>query len=296
MTTRPIATALLALLACAHPRGAASGGSSDGSVVVPLKTYAGRLVTVDVELKGVTAPFLVDTSGGLTVLTPEAAQRIGCTGPPMVALHADGDRAELPRCGPVALTIAGQRFESEAAVFDLAKVLPRDAPPVGGVIALGTLEARPFTLELAARRLTFESEASLAARARDALPLRVRVQRAAMGVAVDLFVAVRGVGGPLWFQLDSTNLGDAVVSRQALPALAIPEEQGRGLASGGRGTVDLQIEGLGALPVRAVAGELIYDGVFSAEAVEMLAVTVDLRAGKAWAKRAAPTKGDAADL
>jgi hypothetical protein len=294
MTTRTLAPGLLALAACAQLRGA--GPSGGGTVAVPLQTYAGRLVTVEVELKGVTAPFLIDTSGGLTVLTPDVAQRIGCAGPPLVALHADGDRAALPRCGSVALTISGQRFESEAAVFDLAKVLPRDAPPVGGVIALGTLEARPFTLELAARRLTFESESSLAARARDALPLRVRVQRAAMGMAVDLFVAVRGVGGPLWFQLDSTNLGDAVVGRHALPALSIPDEQGRALAGGGRGTIDLQVEGLGALPIRAVAGDLIYDGVFSAEAVEMLAITFDLRAGKAWAKRAAASKSDAADL
>jgi aspartyl protease len=295
MTTRPLAPVLLALLACAHRGAAGSGAPAGDAVTVPLKTYAGRLVTVDVELKGVTAPFLVDTSGGLTVLTPEAAQRIGCAGPPIVAMHADGEHAELPRCGAVGVTIGGQRLESEAAVFDFSKVLPRDAPPVGGVIGLGTLEGRPFTLELAARRLTFESEASLAARVRDAQPLRVRVQRAAMGVALDLFVAVRGVGGPLWFQLDSTNLGDVVVSRQALPALAIPDEQGRALAGGKHGTIELQVEGLGALPVHTVAGDLIYDGVLSAEAVEMLAITVDLRAGKAWAKRAA-AKGDAADL
>ena len=314
MPTRLLALALLPLLACAHPRAAGStadggpppgstaesgplpGPRTQGGLVVPLQPYAGRLVTVQVELKGETMPFLLDTSGGLTVLTPETAQRLGCAGPPVVAFRSDGGKVALPRCGLVALSIAGQRLESEAAVFDLKQVLPGGLPPVGGVIGLGTLEARPFTLELAARRLTFESEGSLAARARDATPLGVRLQRSVMGMALDLFVAVRGKGGPLWFELDSTNLGDVVVSRQALAALAIPESQGQALAAGGQGTIDLQIEGLGALPVRAVAGDLIYDGAFSVHAVEGLALTFDLRSARVWARRAAPAKADAADL
>jgi hypothetical protein len=294
MPNRRLGLALLPLLACAHLGGA--GSAPDGAVVVPLEPYTDRLVTLMVEVKGVATPFLLDTSGGLTVLAPQTAQRLGCAGPPVVTIGSDGAQVALGRCGRVALSIGGQRFESEAGVFDLAKVLPPGLPPLGGVIALGTLEARPFTLELAARRLTLESEASLAARVRGTAPLQVRLQRAVMGLTLDLFVAVRGTGGPLWFELDSTNLGEVTVAKQVLPALAIPEAQGRFLAEGGTGEIDLQLEGLGALPVQAKAGDLVYDGVLSARAVEAMTLTLDLRTGRAWAARAAPARSEAKDL
>ena len=47
-------------------------------VVIPLATYLGALPSLQVSIGGQQLTFLLDTGGGLTMLTPETAKALGC--------------------------------------------------------------------------------------------------------------------------------------------------------------------------------------------------------------------------
>jgi len=70
---------------------------------IPLRTLIGsRLITVDVEIGGKTLTFLLDTGGGVTIVSPETAALAGCT--PFgraTGFRWNGERLDLPRCRSV---------------------------------------------------------------------------------------------------------------------------------------------------------------------------------------------------
>jgi hypothetical protein len=106
---RPSLLAPLAALACAHaPRGATDARE------VALRPYAGRLRTLEALVSGVPRPLLLDTGGGITLLTPEAAGAAGCRQRGRhVGLRMSGEKVEFGACGPLELEVAGLRLAPE---------------------------------------------------------------------------------------------------------------------------------------------------------------------------------------
>jgi len=87
-----------------------------------------------------------------------------------------GERVEFRRCDAAPLEIGGRRLRgSEVAVWDVMSVLPKDVPPLDGVLALDRLAGQPFTLDLSGRTLTLESAASLDGRVAGMKRLEARV-------------------------------------------------------------------------------------------------------------------------
>jgi hypothetical protein len=270
---------LLAALACAHaPPGAV------GAREVELRPYAGRLRTLVAVVSGVPRRLLLDTGGGITLLTPEVAAASGCRlRGRHVGLRMSGERVEFGACGPLELEVAGLRLAPETGVFDLGRVLPPGLPPLSGLAALQTFDGQAITLDLGGGRLRVESPASLAARVAGLPPLPVRAAREMGGAGLDLFVRADARGGPLWLLLDSANLDDVLLAPHAAAALA----EGPALAALQRGEeaeVVLPLPGLGAARVRARQRDLIYDGALNAELLERLVLTLDLERGRAWAR------------
>jgi predicted aspartyl protease len=134
-----------------------------GDVSVRLEPYLGRLVTVSARLGQEPLRLLLDTGGGQTLITPQVAERLGCTPRGRsVGLRMTGERVEFRRCDAAPLEIGGRRLHgSEVAVWDVMAVLPKEVPPLDGVLALDRLAEQPFTLDLSGRTLTLESGASL---------------------------------------------------------------------------------------------------------------------------------------
>lgn len=245
-----------------------------------LQPYAGTdLRTVDVDVSGRRSPFIFDTGGGSTVLTPDEATLAGCT--PFGAatgFRADGGRITDPRCGPVTLGIGGYRVRREVTVFDLDRLLGRGAPRVGGLVGLSSFDGQAITLDLAHDRVTVETPRSLARRIRHMRPIRVRYARGAGG-DVEPFIEIRAKTGTLWLEVDSGNNGPVFLAPPAQQQLGIS------LPKHGAQPLDLDVIGLGRVAARVASREMIYDGQLDPAFLKQMILTFDMRHGSAWASR-----------
>lgn len=267
-----VAPGIFALVAQEYPRHA---HPSD----VPLTTYIANLRTLTVTIGNETIPFLLDTGGGFTVLTPEVARRAGCVSFGRVTgFRSSGERLDMPRCGPISLKLGALVFRTEAAILDLMTLL-KGAPPVGGVVSLHTFQNGSFTLDLAANRLVVETRRSLAQRITKMAPVSIRTSRQAGGAALDVFMEIATPRGSIWLELDSGNAGPVLLSPHALTQLALSPsvEQPR--------RVTLNVRGLGPTPLEIAEKDVIYDGLLNAAFLESIVLTVDLPSERAWAVR-----------
>jgi hypothetical protein len=135
-------------------------------VEVRLTPYFRELRTVEAVSGRDTFRLLLDTGGGHTLLTPDAAHRLGCQ--PFgrsVGHQMSGERVEFRWCSDVGLRLGGLPLGLESfAVFDLGAVLPSELPKLDGLLALPSFVDHVVTFDLATDRLVFESEESAAAR------------------------------------------------------------------------------------------------------------------------------------
>lgn len=267
-----VAAGILALAAC-HPAAA-------GPIQLTLRPYANTdLRTVEVTVNGHEMPFIFDTGAGITVLTPDAARYAGCTPfGQMTGFRADGGKIVSSRCGPVTLAIEGYRVTGEVAEFDLLKVLGKGAPPVGGIVGLASFDGRAVTIDLAHDRVTVETRRSLAHRIQDMRPINVRMVRGAGGDLVP-FIEARARTGTLWMEADSGNNGPvflAAIAQQQL-GISIPAHHQQQL--------DLDVIGLGPVPINAASRDMIFDGQLDPAFLRQIELTVDFEHGRAWARR-----------
>ena len=128
-----------------------------------------------------------------------------------------GERVLFKHCDATRLEIAGRAFaRSQIAVWDVMAVLPKELPPLDGVLALDVFERQPFTLDLASGTLTLESPASTKERTQGARMVKARIATGLSGAELTLFLHGR-LDEPGWFLFDSGNL-DLV---QAAPHLSL---------------------------------------------------------------------------
>ncbi len=246
--------------------------------VVPWTPYLGKLHTITVAIGDTDAPFLFDTGGGATCITPELAGEIGCEPYGQASgFRLSGERVTFQWCDDAVLTVAGVPLSVELSVFDIMSLLG-DAPPLGGLVSVHTFARQPFTIDFDGTQLILESEASLRARIEDLQPLSARFAHQAGGASLDPFIEVRAETGTLWLELDSGNLGRTILAPHTAQQL--------GLATTEDQVVALDIMGLGPVPlqVRFLDG-CIYDGVVGVEFFQGRLVTIDATRGEIWAGR-----------
>jgi hypothetical protein len=262
--------------ACEANAGADHGLSSP--VQVALTPYIGQLVSVEAVIGADTAHLIFDTAGGETVISPNIAERIGCTPSGRSVGHRmNGERVDLTYCPSVTLSIAGVDFDHDRiGVWDVQALLPVGVPPIDGVLSLKTFARRRFTLRLAERKLTLETPDSFRAQLEGMSRLRSRIATGSDGDELTVFV--RGaVGDTAWFLMDSGNL-DVV---QAGPHL-----QTLGLSSASETwDAELALDGLPGVPTTFRTRDIIYDGVLSESFLRQWIFAFDLSTNRVWAAR-----------
>ncbi len=146
---------------------------------IRLSLYMGSFLAIDGTSHGRAGNFLLDTAGGITVVTPDFAQAIGCKPwGQITGFRMRGERVDTKRCDDVMLEPSGVSLTSPSAgVWDLASLFPKNAPPLAGSIALDAFADRIVTLDIAHMRLLIETPASLARRIRGATEVAVRFAR-----------------------------------------------------------------------------------------------------------------------
>jgi hypothetical protein len=249
------------------------------TTVIALDPYVADLKTVRVTAATQSMPFLFDTGGGLTILTPQTAAAIGCVPFGRVTgFRGNGERVDFARCGPVTLTIGGVDLRVEASILDLSKLLG-DAPPIGGIFSLQTLQGRAFTLDWSDRTLVLETEQSLARRVADMRAVSVRTSRQAGGAAIDLYLEIEAGGHSIWLEVDSANAGPMLLSPHAADQLGLRDAGASAIP------VTLNVKGFDALAAQAIVRPLIVDGILSSSLLGAIMLTVDLRSERAWMRR-----------
>jgi len=264
-----VAAALLATPVAAEPA---------KPVTLPLEPYLGVLWQFQAQDGG---HYLLDTAGGLTAITPATAKAAGCEPWGRITGHRmRGDRVDLTRCDKIKIEAAGVTLAPPTVgVFDFSKLLPPDAPPLAGSVALDAFAGRVVTLDLGGRKLIIETPDSLKARLKGAAEVPVRFARDAGGLALTPFVPVTTPKGAVWMELDSGSNGAVVVARHNAALL--------GLDPDGKSPqpLDLSIEGGPKVATQALVMDLILDGNIGVPLLKEWVVTLDLARTRAWIAR-----------
>ena len=246
-------------------------------------TALGKAPTVSVQVGKKTYPFLFDSGMGVTMITPDIAQEIGCQPfGQLAAVNAGGERVNLQRCASSTLTIDSFTKTGETTVFNLMTFFSDKAPQIGGAVSLHTFEGQVLTMDLAKDRLWLESDESFKQRVAGMKELESRIARPGSGNIVDLFVAANTPKGKMWFLFDTGNFGWTHISPTALEML------GTNLDAPNKAKtikpILLDLVGLGPVEIPMRERNMIYDGQINYDTAVRMVVTVDLRNGRTWAK------------
>jgi hypothetical protein len=247
---------------------------------VPLQPYR-KIRSVQAVVAGHAATMLFDTGGGLTMISPSLAAKIGCQ--PwgrLTGYRMTGERIDVQQCNDVDLVLGAYHVRAPVVgVLDLNKFLPPDAAPLDGSIALDAFDGHAITIDLARNVVTVETPESLRARTRSAREGKLRIERQLQGAALDVHVAAATPRGPIWLQLDSGNGGALLVSKTVAPLVGLDATK----PAPRRGTVTL----LGGVEVAGdfATPDFIIDGNLGMPFLSQWVLTLDLRETRVWFAR-----------
>lgn len=243
----------------------------------------GKAATINVQIGAKTYPFLFDTGGGITLISPAIAKEIGCTPFGQVTgFNAGGTRLDFKRCDNVDLKMGNYSTRSNVGVFEVMTLFSPDTKEIGGFVSLQTFENRVITIDLSGNKLIVENENSLAERIKDMKPLESRIGSQGGGAVIDIFVAANTPKGKIWMEFDTGNFSTLQFSPHAQEMLGINFDAPNKAKM--IKPVKLDIVGLGEIEANGRERAMIYDGMINYETAAKMIVTIDLRNGKMWAK------------
>jgi len=248
--------------------------------VIKLETYRDT-IAMHANVGGKDGYFVFDTGSGVTTITPQFAQKIGCepwgrlTGFAMKA-----NRIDAPRCSDVSITVGGERSRvPDAGVLDVMAFYPKDAAPIDGLISLGAFEGKAITIDFPANTLTVESPSSLKQRVRGATEVPMRSVREVQGLSLTIVAGVPTAKGHVWMELDTGN------SRTILINKAYASLFGLDPANKEPQPVDFKLAGDLRVGGKAFATDIIIDGNIGMPFLKDIVMTIDFASGRMWMKR-----------
>lgn len=235
-----------------------------------LSPYFRDLRTVQVTSAGRRLTLLFDTGGGATLISPQAAAALGCTPHGRDVGHRmTGEAVVFQRCESLSISSGAWAQQlSPIGVFDVGALLPKELPPVDGVLALDAFRGRVITIDWARDKIGVWARGT--GPRRDA----VTPHRAATGESgrfLSVFVPIPATQGLLWFLLDSGNIRGTLVADSV-----IKEGLLRPTATG---TVRMSVAGGSAIDMPYTAAALDIDGALGTDFLKRFPVTLDLRGG-----------------
>lgn len=250
--------------------------------VIQLERWRTRW-TLRAEIGGATRRLLLDTGGGITLVSSATAKAAGCepwgrrTGYNMF-----GKRFEGPACNGLSVSIAGRRYvPAITGLVNMAALNPADSA-LDGIAALDLFDGRAVTLDLSHGRLIVESPASLRARVGAMRPLPIRLKREVEGLALAVTTGIPTSRGWLWMELDSGNGGTVLVSKPVAALVGLDS------SVAARQPADFAVtNGVRVHTTDAFTPDLIMDGNLGMPFLRNWVITLDLQAGTGWIAPAA---------
>lgn len=253
---------------------------AEAQTVVPLKKYAGNLKYIDVVVGGQSYKFLFDSGGGKTIISPAVAAALGKE--PYgrsVSFRMSGEQVAFEHCDSVTLSLAGVNIpHPQLAVWDIMQVLPKELPPVDGLISLKTFEHLPVTVDLPNSRLILETAQSLRDKTRRMQLIPSRFSTGLDGAELGLFLGVPQNGKLWWFLFDSANLSDLLLSPVTAEAWGYAVKK-----SDAPQEIDsITFTPFADTPVQAAVENIIYDGALNYSVLSGRRFTISYPARKVW--------------
>jgi hypothetical protein len=233
--------------------------------------------------------FLFDTAGGISLLSPDFAKKIGCDSWGRISGHRMmGDRLDAPRCDNVPVDLGDATFDLPVvALVDITKFLPEGATPVDGSLALDMFDGRVVTLDFPGRRLIVETPASLAERTKTAKEVPAKLAREIQGRALAVNVGVPTRKGMLWMELDSGNGGTVLVAAPYAELVGLKRDVEQPQQADFAVTDEFRATGMAFAP-----DKMILDGNLGMPFLRDKVVTFDLARGRVWLSRGPMEKTD----
>ena len=209
-----VLAALIAIFVMIPSQVSAGPKLSDKPQVIKLQRFRKALWKVHVTVKGKPGDFLLDTGGGITLLSREFSKGIECkfwgrnTGYNMFGKRGDEphcDNVEI-KAGDVALTPVS------IGTIDFGEQFPGDKSP-DGLLSLDAFDGKIITLDQKAGTLTIETPKSLVSRVRKMKELPFRISRECSARCLSAFLGVPTAKGMTWLILDSGAGGVSLISK-----------------------------------------------------------------------------------
>jgi predicted aspartyl protease len=248
--------------------------------VIRLERFRKALWKVHVTVKGKPGDFLLDTGGGITLLTEGFSRGIDCkfwgrtTGYNMFGKRSDGphcDNVQI-KAGNVALTPVN------IGTIDFGDQFAGDKTP-DGLLSLDAFDGKTITLDQMAGTLTIETPPSLVRRKKGMKELPFRISRECSARCLSVFVGVPTQEGMTWLILDSGAGGVSLIARDYARLF--------GLDPNGKDQ-RLKYEAAPGVPIDSpvVVTDMIMDGNLGQPFMSQYLITFDLANGRLWLARA----------
>jgi len=248
--------------------------------IIKLDRFRKALWKVHLSVKGKPGDFLLDTGGGVTLLTSEFSKDIECkywgrtTGYNMF-----GKRGDDPHCDNVQIT-AGDVALTPVNIgkIDFGGQFAGDKTP-DGLLALDAFDGKAITLDQAAATLTIETPASLAKRIKGMKELPFRLVRDCSARCLNGFIGVPTREGMTWLILDSGAGGVSLISKDHAAIFGLDpklKEQ------------RLKFDAAAGVPIDSpvLITDMIMDGNLGQPFMSKYVMTFDLINGRLWVANA----------
>ena len=255
---------------------AASTKVPDKPQVIKLKRFRKALWKVRVTIKNKSGDFLLDTGGGVTLMTEGFSSGIECqfwgrtTG-----FNMFGKRNDDPHCDNVQI-MAGETMLTPVNVgkIDFKDQFPGDMAP-DGLLSLDAFDGKAITLDQKAGTLTIETPKSRVSRTRSMRELPFRISRECSARCLSGFVGVPTPQGMTWLILDSGAGGVSLISKEYAEVFGLDptaKEQ------------RLKFEVATGLPIDSpvLVTDMIMDGNLGQPFMSQYLITFDLARGRLW--------------
>lgn len=277
-----VALATISSLLVVSAAGKAAGKTPDKVQVIRLERFRKALWKVHVTVKGKPGDFLLDTGGGVTLLSNEFAEGVDCkfwgrtTGYNMF-----GKRSEGPHCDNVQIK-AGEVALTPVNIgkIDFGDQFAGDKTP-DGLLSLDAFDGKAITLDQKAGTLTIETPASLARRTKGMKELPFRMSRECSARCLSAFVGVPTAEGMTWLILDSGAGGVSLISKDHAKVFGLDPE---------RKEQRLKHEVAPGFPIDSpvLLTDMIMDGNLGQPFMSAYVMTFDLANGRLWIAKNGP--------
>ena len=274
---RKIIPALAAILVISFL--SAAGNAAGRPQVIKLERFRKALWKVHVTVNGKPGDFLLDTGGGVTLLSEDFSKGVDCkfwgrtTGYNMFGKRSDGphcDNVQI-KAGDVAMTPVN------VGKIDFGDQFAGDTKP-DGLLSLDAFDGKAITLDQSAATLTIETSSSLVRRTKGMKELPFRMARECSARCLSVFVGVPTREGMTWLILDSGAGGVSLISKDHAKYFGLDLE---------RKEQRLTYEVAPGFPIDSpvLVTDMIMDGNLGQPFMKQYIMTFDLLNGRLWIAR-----------